>query len=128
MQNKPSKNFRWETTTYSSEGEKAQEEYDSQVARSFYIMPEEFGERDFTLYEIETKPGVNAFEIRLDCLVFPKNLAWSMAFTHENGWLGPYFSKHKNYDQLQKKTLNLIKRHLERSNVKSINSGHQNFN
>lgn len=35
-----------------------------------------------------------------DYLVFPRNLAWSMAFTHEDGWLGPYFAKHASYDSL----------------------------
>lgn len=36
----------------------------------------------------------------MDYLVFPSNFAWSMAFTHEDGWLGPYFAKHENYDAL----------------------------
>ena len=36
----------------------------------------------------------------MDYLVFPTNFAWSMAFTHEDGWLGPYFAKHANYDAL----------------------------
>lgn len=35
-----------------------------------------------------------------DYLVLPMNLAWSMAFTHEDGWLGPYFAKHARYDAL----------------------------
>jgi len=35
-----------------------------------------------------------------DYLVFPTSLAWTMAFTHESGWLGPYFAKHPNYDAL----------------------------
>jgi hypothetical protein len=35
-----------------------------------------------------------------DYLVFPTNLAWTMAFTHEDGWLGPYFAKHAAYDAL----------------------------
>jgi hypothetical protein len=35
-----------------------------------------------------------------DYLVFPKSFAWSMAFTHEGGWLGPYFAKHARYDAL----------------------------
>jgi hypothetical protein len=35
-----------------------------------------------------------------DYMVFPRNLAWSMAFTHEDGWLGPYFAKHQRYDSL----------------------------
>ena len=28
-----------------------------------------------------------------DNLVFPPDLAWTMAFTHEDDWLGPYFSR-----------------------------------
>jgi hypothetical protein len=35
-----------------------------------------------------------------DTYVFPANLAWTMAFTHEDGRLGPYFAKHANYTQL----------------------------
>jgi len=35
-----------------------------------------------------------------DYLVFPTSFAWSMAFTHEDGWLGPYFAKHTSYDAL----------------------------
>lgn len=35
-----------------------------------------------------------------DCCVFPTNLAWTMAFTHEDGWLGPYFAKHPCYAEL----------------------------
>lgn len=35
-----------------------------------------------------------------DYLVFPPNLAWTMCFTHEDGWLGPYFAKHRDFDRL----------------------------
>ena len=35
-----------------------------------------------------------------DWLVFPRSLAWCMAFTHEDGWMGPYFAKHPSYDSL----------------------------
>jgi hypothetical protein len=28
-----------------------------------------------------------------DITVWPHNLAWTMAFTHETGWFGPYFSR-----------------------------------
>lgn len=27
-----------------------------------------------------------------DVYVFPENMAWAMAFTHEEDWLGPYFA------------------------------------
>ena len=104
-QKKPAQGFRWETIAFSSQGEKAQEEYDSHVARTFYIMTEEFGEKNHTLYESKIKPEINAFEAKIDCYIFPKNFAWSMAFTHEGGWLGPYFSKHSDYDQLNKRNI-----------------------
>lgn len=35
-----------------------------------------------------------------DYYVFPSNLAWTMAFTHEDGWLGPYFARHGNFAKL----------------------------
>lgn len=36
-----------------------------------------------------------------DYLVCPQNWAWTMAFTHEDGWLGPYFARHRDYDKLE---------------------------
>ena len=35
-----------------------------------------------------------------DFYVFPTSLAWTMAFTHEDGWLGPYFATHPNCNEL----------------------------
>ncbi|MEZ4223516.1 MAG: DUF4275 family protein [Polyangiaceae bacterium] len=29
----------------------------------------------------------------VDVYIFPEDLSWTMVFTHEDGWLGPYFSK-----------------------------------
>ena len=40
-----------------------------------------------------------------DWLVFPVNLAWTMAFTHEEGRMGPYFAKHANYERLRAENL-----------------------
>lgn len=39
----------------------------------------------------------------IDFYVFPSDLAWTMAFTHEDGWLGPYFAKHPNYEAKMEK-------------------------
>jgi len=36
-----------------------------------------------------------------DYLVCPINWAWTMAFTHEDGWLGPYFARHRDYEKLE---------------------------
>jgi hypothetical protein len=36
-----------------------------------------------------------------DYIVCPLNWAWTMAFTHEDGWLGPYFARHRKFETLQ---------------------------
>jgi len=33
----------------------------------------------------------------MDFYVFPPDLTWTMAFTHEDGRLGPYFARHPDY-------------------------------
>ena len=38
-----------------------------------------------------------------DFYVFPPSFAWTMAFTHEAGSLGPYFARHPNYVDLNLK-------------------------
>lgn len=45
-----------------------------------------------------------------DYYVFPKNLAWTMVFTHEDGWLGPYFAKHSDFDKLNDENLRRIRK------------------
>jgi len=52
----------------------------------------------------------------MDYLVFPTNLAWTMAFTHEDGWLGPYFAKHAAYDALVAQDLERTRTQLGRVN------------
>jgi hypothetical protein len=37
---------------------------------------------------------------QMDYCVFPLDLSWTMAFTHEAGWLGPYFAKHPDHNLL----------------------------
>ena len=46
-----------------------------------------------------------------DYYVFPRNLAWTMAFTHEDGWLGPWFALHPDFRQLNRENQSeLLKR------------------
>jgi len=35
-----------------------------------------------------------------------------MAFTHEDGWLGPYFAKHSQYDKLNQQNIKSIEKAL----------------
>jgi hypothetical protein len=46
-----------------------------------------------------------------DYYVFPPNLAWTMAFTHEDGWLGPYFAQHPDYVRLNQ---------INQSNIRKV--------
>ncbi len=53
-----------------------------------------------------------------DYYVFPKNMAWTMAFTHEDGWLGPYFAKHPKYDSLNTKNVARIQKNEDVENAR----------
>lgn len=103
---RPKRGFRWERVTLvDSAGDDALKDYSLQYARTYFIMPEMFGYKEQVLYQTDEKPE---FRGRMDFYVFPKNMAWSMAFTHESGWLGPYFLKHKDYQRLQKKNVEAL--------------------
>ena len=67
--------------------------YGEQVAPEVVVMAND-GVSSLLTDSLPTQCNVS------DYLVFPRNLAWSMAFTHEDGWLGPYFAKHPGYDSL----------------------------
>lgn len=38
-----------------------------------------------------------------DFCVFPPNMAWIYASTHEGNWWGPFFAKHPEYKQLNRR-------------------------
>lgn len=105
VKNKPKNTFRWENVSREIEGDEAIKLYESQKARTYFIMPEEFGFKNSTMYQTESIPKYDDY--LLDFYVFPKNMAWTMAFSHESGPkmmnLGPMFIKHKNFKILQKK-------------------------
>ncbi|WP_416762198.1 DUF4275 family protein [Roseateles sp. So40a] len=51
-----------------------------------------------TVFVTDVRPDRAALS---DYMVFPSNLAWTMAFTHEDGWLGPYFAVHPDAARLE---------------------------
>ncbi len=71
-------------------GAMALAEYQQQVASEFVVLSNNRVEAILT----DTSPGWCSVA---DYQVFPANMAWSMSFTHEDGWLGPNFAKHTNY-------------------------------
>jgi Domain of unknown function (DUF4275) len=105
---KPKAGYRWEIIGTDYSDKKAYEIYKEHMALAYYVMPESFGETSHTLYKTKSKPFVSLEPPRIDCYIFPKNLAWTFALTHEIGWLGPYFKMHRNYSVLQNKNLKAL--------------------
>ncbi|WP_431265647.1 DUF4275 family protein [Roseateles chitinivorans] len=49
-----------------------------------------------------------------DYYVFPPNFAWTLAVTHEDGWLGgPYFATHRDGERLHAANLAQIRKRRE---------------
>ena len=86
----------------SIEGKLAEEKYKKHNSPNYIVMSNE-GEAFLT----DEKPDNLNYQ---DSYVFPENLAWTMAFTHEEGWMGPYFAKHKDYTRLEEKNMHRIKK------------------
>lgn len=69
-------------------------------APHYYIMTEPY---KGSIQMITTTNKLLYVQRSLELYVFPKNMAWCMCMTHEDGWLGPIFSKHSDYKKLHKK-------------------------
>jgi len=67
-------------------------------------------------FETDVRPEGSSLS---DFLVFPRNLAWTMAFTHEDGWLGPYFAKHKRYAILEAENERRLKKAAEAAKARA---------
>ena len=63
----------------------------------------------------DTRPKRDQY---LDVYVFQPNLAWTMAFTHEDGYLGPYFATHPDYERLQGENLQRLDKRRQVENAK----------
>jgi hypothetical protein len=74
-------------------GAAAEAGYEQQQAHEYVVLS---NDRDLA-FKTDQRPHRAMLR---DYQVFPPNLAWTMAFTHEDGWLGPYFAKHPQYEKL----------------------------
>lgn len=61
-------------------------------------------------FATDTRPDACPFS---DYYVFPANMAWTIAFTHEAGWLGPYFARHKDFAVLNEANLSKLRKARE---------------
>src|SRR5262249_45829265 len=75
-------------------GPRALEAYGRQTGEEFIVLAND-REQAFATDRLPTSSSL------ADYFVFPPNLAWTMAFTHEDGWLGPYFARHPEFARLE---------------------------
>ena len=87
--------YDWHTFSYdyapALEGERALQAYREQKPAEVYILPDGANAPEVGLrasFVGKTLPDFG----RVDVLVSPADLEWTMAFTHEFGWIGPYFA------------------------------------
>jgi hypothetical protein len=93
-------------------GEQARVEYLKQVCCEFVVLS---NDRD-AAFLTDTRPEDRPFS---DFYVFPPNLAWTMAFTHEEGWLGPYFAQHPRYADFNQANILKVKKQAEITRARS---------
>jgi len=87
----------------SLKGDEAQSAYESQACPNVVVMS---NDGSSTVLSDSKPTNLN----HQDIYVFPENLSWTMAFTHEEGWLGPYFAKHPDYELLEQKNAQYIEK------------------
>jgi hypothetical protein len=93
-------------------GAAALAEYDRQVVHEYSVLS---NQRDVA-FVVRDRP---ADKLMRDYLVFPANFAWTMAFTHEDGWLGPYFARHPDYARLTAANLARVEKEREAAVARS---------
>ncbi len=99
--------YMWHVFSYerypSVSGAEAERLYEQQAAAEYIVLSNERDEGFVT----DARPQHCTLR---DYYVFPENLAWTMAFTHEDGWLGPYFARHPRFDELNAENAARIKK------------------
>lgn len=110
------KDFMWHVFSggcYPSlDGEEARDAYLKQICCEFVILSNDRDEAFLTDMRPEERPCS-------DFYVFPPNLAWTMAFTHEEGWLGPYFAQHPRYADLNLANIARVRKREEIAHARS---------
>mgnify|MGYP003629079511 CR=1 FL=1 len=85
------------------EGDQAIRAYKSHTAEKYLVIDND----ETIVFTTDQRPDKVGLD---DCYVCPPNMAWTMAFTHEEGWLGPYFARHPEYEKLQEQHLAYVEK------------------
>ena len=84
-------------------GAEAIAEYEKQIAPEYVVLSNDRK----AAFVTDILPQSSSLT---DYYVCPVNLAWTMAFTHEDGWLGPYFARHSNFTVLNELNLGKVRK------------------
>jgi len=95
----------------SQSGAAAKSQYLQQVAHEYVVLS---NDRKIA-FTTNLRPETCSLS---DYYVFPLNLAWTMAFTHEDGWLGPYFALHRDFEKLNQENVAKIRKEVEAENAR----------
>lgn len=90
----------------SEEKQAARASYEKQVAHEYVVLSNDRR----TAFTTDLRPESCAWS---DYYVFPPNLAWTMAFTHEEGWFGPYFARHHQFEALNRENAARVRKAQE---------------
>ena len=101
------KTYMWDLLKCEHDREEALGIYKIHDSPKYVVMEDCFGHDDQVVYITKHKPENN--NELLDFHVYPTNFAWSMAFTHEDGWIGPKFLKHSQYEKLNFKNIKALR-------------------
>jgi hypothetical protein len=86
--------YEWHAFSYeftrSKNGMRGLALYLVEAASEVYVVPEDEGEDAFVCH---APTPLDFSDCQTDILVFPPGLDWTVAFTHEQPDLGPYFSR-----------------------------------
>ncbi len=85
--------FDWHTFSYGVfphlSGDEARNAYRMRIRRAELVLLPHRGEGPgFRVCGLHDFSRAN-----VDVYIFPENLSWTMVFTHEDDWLGPYFAE-----------------------------------
>jgi hypothetical protein len=105
-------------------GDAAREAYGHHLAPEYVVL---WTSRAGLITDLPPRPESQA---GFDFYVFPPNLAWTMAFTHEDGDpsgpSGPYFARHPDYERLNEENRAAVDglRQAEAANSKGQENEH----
>lgn len=107
--------FLWHVFSYERtpciQGARAVEAYRNAAATTFIVLAND----QRSAVSTRVRPESSTVQ---DWYVFPPNLAWTMAFTHETGWCGPYFARHPDFEHLDEINQRAVEKALEAAEAK----------